>query len=146
MVPPLARVADRVTALIAGHAPEAVRLRRTRWGCFGVAAHEIPHLVRGSGLSRQLLLALLRSAGADIGWDGDTVWFAGVQREYHALIAGEFTASSLPDDAVPAVLVERMPSPPSSARRWNPATRRNPSRRMCGTVYTAGSSPPGAKA
>ncbi|MBV9142647.1 MAG: bis-aminopropyl spermidine synthase family protein [Pseudonocardiales bacterium] len=100
--------ADRVTALIAGHAPEAVRLRAVLGRVVAGGRHQIPHLVRGSGLSRQLLLALLRSAGADIGWDGDTVWFAGVQGEYHALIAAEFTASSHDDDAVPAVLVERM--------------------------------------
>lgn len=100
--------ADRVTALIAGHAPEAVRLRAVLGLVVSGGRHEIPHLVQSSGLSRQLLLGLLRSAGTDIGWDGDTVWFTGVQREYQALIAAQSMSSSHTDDPVPADLVERM--------------------------------------
>ncbi|MGH3867926.1 MAG: bis-aminopropyl spermidine synthase family protein [Pseudonocardiaceae bacterium] len=102
------RGADRVAALIAERAPEAVRLRAVLGLVVPGGRHEIPHLVRSCGLSRQLLLGLLRSAGADIGWDGDTVWFAGVQREYQALIAAESASSSHTDDSVPDVLVERM--------------------------------------
>ena len=90
---------------------------RMRCGCALRAAlglvvsggrHEIPHLVQRSGLSRQLVLGLLRSAGADIEWDGETVGFAGIQREYQALIAAKSASSSHLDDPVPAVLVERM--------------------------------------
>jgi predicted methyltransferase len=100
------RGADRVAALIAERAPEAVRLRAVLGLVVSGGRHEIAHLVRSSGLSRQLLRGLLRSAGADIGWDGDTVWFAGVQREYQVLIAAESTSSSHTDDSVPDVLVE----------------------------------------
>jgi predicted methyltransferase len=70
--------------------------------------HEIPALVQRSGLSRQLLLGLLRRAGADIGWDGDAVWFAGLQQEYQALIATESPPSPHPGDSVADGHVERM--------------------------------------
>ncbi|MBV9013647.1 MAG: bis-aminopropyl spermidine synthase family protein [Pseudonocardiales bacterium] len=100
--------AAHVAALIAGRAPEAVRLRAVLGLVVSGGRHEIPHLVRSCGLSRQLVLGLLRSAGADIGWDGDTVWFAGVQRDYQELIAAESASSSHADDSVPVVLVERM--------------------------------------
>jgi hypothetical protein len=110
------RGADRVAALIAQRAPEAVRLRAVLGLVVSGGRHEIAHLVRSSGLSRQLLLGLLRSAGADIRWgrdsNSDTVWFAGIQREYQALIAAESPSWSHPknhtDDSVPDVLVERM--------------------------------------
>lgn len=97
-----------MAALIAQHAPEAVRLHSVLRLILTGGRHPLARLVSRSGLSRQLLLGMLRSMGPDVGWDGDTVWFAGDPSEYESLIAAEPTRSSYVDDSFPTILVERM--------------------------------------
>lgn len=94
--------------MITERAPEAVRLRSILGLILAGDRHPLARLIGRSGLSRQLLLGLLRSMGPDVRWDGDTVWFAGDPSEYESLIAAEPTRSSHVDDSFPTIVVERM--------------------------------------
>jgi hypothetical protein len=97
-----------VAAFIAERTPAAVRLRSVLGLVLSGGRHSVARLVSRSGLSRQLLLGLLRAAEADVGWDGDTVWFAGDPDGYEAVAVTEPARTGQADDCFPDGVVERM--------------------------------------